>query len=147
MKENIGENFVTIDGLSLADGKYLVRVVAKDSPSNPAGQFLTGEILSEPFDIDNTQPTVLVSGTPQMTADSARIIFVAADRGSFITRGEYSVNGGDWQAVYPDDGISDGPDERYTVSVPVRVAGEYSVTLRVFDSAGNIGNARAVIRK
>jgi sugar lactone lactonase YvrE len=146
LKENIAENFVTIDGLSLADGKYLVRVVAKDSPSNPTGQFLSGEIVSEPFDIDNTQPTVTVSGSPQITGDSARVIFVAADRGSFITRAEYSVNGGDWQAVYPDDGISDGPDERYTVSVPLR-AGEHSITLRVFDATGNIGNARAVVKK
>jgi hypothetical protein len=146
LKENVSENFVTLDGLSLADGKYLVRVVAKDSPSNPSGQFLSGEIVSEPFDIDNTQPTVTVSGAPQITGDSARVVFVANDRGSFITRAEYSVNGGDWQAVYPDDGISDGPDERYTVSVPVR-SGEHSITLRVFDATGNIGNARAIVKK
>jgi sugar lactone lactonase YvrE len=146
LKENLSENFVTLDGLSLADGKYLVRVVAKDSPSNPSGQFLSGEIVSEPFDIDNTQPTVTVSGAPQITADSARVVFLATDRGSFITRAEYSVNGGDWQAVYPEDGISDGPDERYSVSVLVR-AGEYSITLRVFDATGNIGNARAVVKK
>jgi hypothetical protein len=147
LKENITDNFVTLDGLSLADGKYVVRVVAKDAPSNPSGQFLTGEIVSEPFDIDNTQPTVTVSGSPQIAADSARIVFTASDRGSYITRAEYSVNGGDWQAVYPDDGISDGPDERYTVSVPVRTADEYSVTLRVFDATGNAGNARALVRK
>jgi hypothetical protein len=146
LREDLSETFVTLDGLSLADGKYLVRVVAKDSPSNPSGQFLSGEIVSEPFDIDNTQPTVSVSGTPQITADSARVVFLANDRGSFITRAEYSVNGGDWQTIYPDDGISDGPDERYTVSVPVRL-GEYSVTLRVFDATGNIGNARAVVKK
>ncbi|MDI1241160.1 MAG: hypothetical protein PSX80_04485 [bacterium] len=146
LKEDISDNFVTIDGLSLSDGKYLLRVVAKDSPSNPSGQFLSGEIVSEPFDIDNTQPTVTVSGAPQITGDSARVVFVASDRGSFITRAEYSVNGGDWQAVYPDDGISDGPDERYTVSVQVR-SGEHSITLRVFDATGNIGNARAVVTK
>ncbi|HQU91658.1 MAG TPA: hypothetical protein PLK77_05140 [Pyrinomonadaceae bacterium] len=147
LKENITDNFVTLDGLSLADGKYVVRVVAKDAPSNPSGQFLTGEIVSEPFDIDNTQPTVSVSGAPQIAADSARFVFLANDRGSFITRAEYSVNGGDWQTIYPDDGISDGPDERYTVSVPVRTAGEYSITLRVFDATGNIGNARALLKK
>lgn len=147
LKENITDNFVTLDGLSLADGKYVVRVVAKDAPSNPSGQFLTGEIVSEPFDIDNTQPTVTVSGSPQIAADSARIVFTASDRGSYITRAEYSVNGGDWQAVYPDDGISDGPEERYTISVSIRTAGEYSVTLRVFDATGNVGNARALVRK
>ena len=78
---------------------------------------------------------------------SARVVFLATDRGSFISRAEYSINGGEWQAVYPDDGISDGPDERYTVSVPVRGAGEYAVTLRVFDATGNVGNVRALVRK
>jgi hypothetical protein len=146
-KENIDENFVTLDGLSLADGKYLVRVVANDAPSNPSGKFLNGEIVSEPFDIDNTQPTVSVSGQPLTAADSARIVFLASDRGSYITRAEFSVNGGEWQAVYPDDGISDGPDERYTVSAPVGTPGEYSVTLRVFDATGNIGNARAIVKR
>jgi len=147
LKENVSDNFVTLDGLSLADGKYLVRVVAKDAPSNPAGSFLSGEIVSEPFDIDNTQPTVSVSGQPQVTADSARIIFIASDRGSYIARAEYSVNGGEWQTAIPDDGIPDGPDERYTVSVPLRVPGEYSITLRVFDATGNIGNARAIVKR
>lgn len=147
LRENISENFATIDGLSLADGRYLVRVVIKDSPSNPNAQFLSGEIVSEPFDIDNTQPTVSVSGQPQMTGESARVVFVASDRGSFINRAEYSVNGGEWKPVYADDGISDGPEERYTISIPVRVAGEYSVTLRVFDATGNIGNARAMVKK
>jgi len=147
LKENISENFVTLDGLSLADGRYTLRVVAKDAQSNPVGQFLSGEIVSEPFEIDNTQPTVTVSGQPQVTGYTARVIFVASDRGSYISRAEYSVNGGDWQAVYADDGISDGPDERYTLNVPVRSAGEYSVTLRVFDAGGNIGNARALVRR
>jgi sugar lactone lactonase YvrE len=147
LRENIAENFVTLDGLSLADGRYILRVVAKDAQSNPAGDFLSGEIVSEPFEIDNTQPVVTVAGQPQVTGDTARVIFVANDRGSYISRAEYSVNGGEWQAVYADDGISDGPDERYTLSVPVKSPGEYSVTLRVFDAGGNIGNARAAVRR
>ena len=147
LRENILENFVTVDGLSLADGKYIVRVVAKDAQSNPSGQFLTGESVSEPFEIDNTQPTVSVSGQAQITGENARVMFIASDRGSYISRAEYSVNGGDWQAVYADDGISDGPEERYTLNVSLRSTGEHSITLRVFDANGNIGNARAVVRR
>ena len=37
LRENISENFFTIDGQSLADGRYVFKIVAKDSPSNPAG--------------------------------------------------------------------------------------------------------------
>ncbi|MEK7854548.1 MAG: hypothetical protein AAB288_00535, partial [Acidobacteriota bacterium] len=112
LRENLSENFVTLDGQSLADGRYVVRIVAKDSPDNPAGQFLTGERVSEPFDIDNTQPSV-VAAVPRMQAETARIVFTANDKASYVVRAEYSINGGPWLAVFAEDGISDSSDERY----------------------------------
>jgi hypothetical protein len=143
----MSENFFSLDGQSLADGRYTIRVVARDIPENPANQSLSGERISEPFDIDNTQPVVTASGTPQINANSARVVFLASDKSSYLTRAEYSINGGDWMTVYADDGISDGPDERYTIDVPLSAAGEYAITLRVFDSQGNAGNARVLVRK
>lgn len=147
LAENIGETFYSIDGLSLADGAYTIRIVAKDTRSNPIGRELSGDRISEPFTIDNTQPTVTVSGQPQITGDKGRVTFIASDTSSYLTRAEYSVNGGPWMSVYADDGISDGPNERYTVDFPVKSPGEFSVTLRVFDADGNVGNARSVIRR
>lgn len=147
LKSDMTDNFYSLDGLSLSDGRYVVRVVAKDAPANPAGQFLTGELLSESFDIDNSQPVVAASGQPQVTNDKARVAFTANDRFGYITRAEYSVNGGEWQTVYADDGIADGPSEKFTFEISVPAAGEYAVTLRVFDAAGNIGNARTVVRR
>ncbi len=146
LRENIDETFFTLDGQSLADGRYVVRVVAKDSPSNPAGQFMTGERVSEPFDIDNTQPSV-TAAQPQITADTARIVFAASDASSRLARAEYSVNGGPWMAVYAEDGISDSSEERYQVEIPIRGTGEWVITLRVFDASGNAGNGRAVVKK
>lgn len=147
LRENISENFATVDGLSLADGNYMVRVVAKDSPSNPAGRFLAGERLTESFVIDNSQPIVTVTGTPQVSGNKARVMFSANDKASYLARAEYSVNGGEWKTVFADDGISDAPEERYTVEVPLDAPGEFSVTLRAFDANGNIGNARAVVKR
>jgi sugar lactone lactonase YvrE len=147
LKADISENFFTIDGQSLADGRYTVRVVAKDSPANASAISLSGERISEPFDIDNSQPTVAVSGTPAANGNSARFVFVGTERSSYIARAEYSVNGGEWRTTAPDDGIADGPEERFTIDIPVTGPGEYAVTLRVFDAAGNSGNARAVIRR
>lgn len=147
LRENVAENFLSLDGQTLADGRYTIRIVAKDLPENPPGRSLTGERISEPFDIDNTQPTVTQSGTPQMTSTTARVVFLASDKSSYLTSAEYSINGGEWMTVYADDGISDGPDERYTIDVPLPSPGEYSITLRVFDSQGNAGNARVVVRK
>ncbi len=147
LRENMSENFLSLDGQSLADGRYTIRVVARDIPENPANQSLSGERISETFDIDNTQPIVTGSGTPVMNANGARVVFLASDKSSYLTRAEYSVNGGEWMTVYADDGISDGPDERYTIEVPLSAPGEYAITLRVFDSQGNAGNARVVVRK
>lgn len=147
LKENFSENFFTLDGLSLTDGRYLFKIAASDSPANTAAQALTGERISEPVSIDNAAPTVAAISAPQVNGNRARVQFEATDAASFITRAEYSVNGGDWQSVYSDDGISDGSRERYTIDLPLGATGDYSVTLRVFDASGNVGNARTVVRK
>ncbi len=146
LKRDIAENFYTIDGQSLADGRYVFRVVVKDSPSNPAGQELSGEGTSEPFDIDNTAPVVTAVGAPTLAGEKARVVFDASDAASYVSRAEYSVSGGEWRAVYADDGISDGPKERYSFEIPV-TAGETAVILRAFDANGNSGSARMVVRK
>jgi hypothetical protein len=141
LREGISESFVALDGQSLADGEYIFRIVAKDYPSNPEPLALSGEKLSNPVTIDNLPPAVsVVSNTP------TQVVFEAVDQASFITRAEYSVNAGDWHPVYSQDGISDSRIERYTINLP-NGAGEYAVTLRVFDVNGNVGNARRVIRK
>ncbi len=147
LKENLPDAFYTIDGQSLTDGRYIFKIVAKDSGSNPTNQILSGEKLSEPFDIDNSAPIVAAAGTPTITGDKARVVFEASETSSFLNRAEFSVNGGEWHEVYADDGISDGAKERYTIEFPVKSAGEYSVTLRVFDANGNAGNARVLLRK
>jgi hypothetical protein len=147
LKDNVVDNFYSLDGLSLADGRYILKIVAKDSPENPTGQFLSGEMLSEPFDIDNSQPVVVATGQSQTTANKASVSYTATDKYGYINRAEYSVNGGDWRTVYADDGISDSPKETYSFDVILSSPGEYTITLRVFDAAGNVGNARATVRR
>jgi len=147
LRENVTDNFMTIDGQSLADGRYVFKVVAKDSPSNPAGTSLSGERISEPVDIDNTPPAIVPIGLPQTNGDRTRIVFEATDTGSYVTRAEFSVNGGEWQPVYSDDGISDSTKERYTIDLTLKSPGEYSVTLRAYDVNSNSGNARLVIKR
>jgi hypothetical protein len=146
LRGNLRDNFFTIDGSALADGRYIFKIVATDSPSNPLTQVLSGEKTSEPVDVDNAAPTVSAIGTPQITGDKARAIFEANDAASFLQKAEYSVNGSDWQNVYSDDGISDSSRERYTLEIPIN-AGEYIITLRVFDANGNVGSARTVMRR
>ncbi|MEO7659944.1 MAG: hypothetical protein ABIV48_10050, partial [Pyrinomonadaceae bacterium] len=141
------DNFIAIDGQSLADGRYIFKVGARDTPSNPVSLALSGDKSTDPIEIDNTAPTVAGVGSPIVTADRARVIFDASDASSYLVRAEYSVNSGDWLPVYADDGISDSPRERYTIDIPVKNPGEYAVTIRVFDVNGNAGNARLIVKK
>jgi len=108
---------------------------------------LAGERTTEPIEIDNTAPTVSAVGAPQITGDKARAAFEATDGSSYITRAEYSINGGEWKPVYADDGIADSAKERFTVEFSTPAAGEYTVTIRVFDVNGNSGNSRSVVRR
>lgn len=147
LRGELRDNFFTIDGSALADGRYVFKIVARDSPSNPIPQILSGEKTSEPVDIDNAAPTVSAVGTPQVSGDRARIVFEASDAASFLQKAEYSVNGGDWQNVYSDDRISDGSKERYSLEIPLKTAGEYTISLRVFDANGNVGSARVAVRR
>jgi hypothetical protein len=147
LRDKLTDNFFAIDGTALADGRYIFKIVASDSPSNPANLALTGERLSEPVDIDNTAPEVSVIGAPQVSGENVRVVFEATESSSYINRAQYSINGGDWQNVYADDGISDSQRERYTLNIPLKMAGEYIITLRVFDANGNIGNAKVSVKK
>ena len=141
LRGGLTENFIAIDGQSLADGRYIFKIVARDTPSNPAGLALSGERVTEPIEIDNTPPVVTV-----VSSTSAKAVFAATDRGSYLVRAEYSINGGEWRPIYADDGISDSPTETYSVDIPT-AAGEYAVTIRVYDVNGNAGNTRVVVKK
>ncbi len=141
LRGGLTDNFIAIDGQSLADGRYVFKIVAKDSPSNPAGTALSGERLTEPIDIDNTPPVVT-----SVTNAATKAVFSAVDKASYLVRAEYSINGGEWKPIYADDGISDSPSETYSVDVPA-AGGEYAITIRVYDVNGNSGNARTVVKK
>ncbi len=147
LRGEMTDNFIAIDGQSLADGRYIFKIVARDTPSNPLSLALSGEKTSEPIDIDNTPPIVTASGSPQITGDKAQVVFEAMDAASYLTRAEYSINGGEWMTVYADDGISDSPNERYSIDVSIKATGEYAVTIKVYDVNGNSGNARVVVRR
>lgn len=147
LRDNLTDNFLTIDGLALADGRYVFKVMATDSVSNPQNEILSGELTSELVDIDNNAPVVSAVGNAQIIGDKARVVFDATESSSYLQKAEYSINGGDWQEVYADDGISDSKKERYTLEISLQNAGEYTITLRVSDANGNVGNARTIVRK
>ncbi len=147
LKDKLRDNFYTIDGATLADGRYVIKVIASDAPDNPPGQKLMGERLSEPVDIDNTPPVVKAMGQPQITGDSVRVVFNVDDTTGKIRKADASLNGATWVPVFPDDGIADSGHEAYTVQFGSLGPGEHSISLRTFDSSGNIGTLSITVRR
>jgi hypothetical protein len=147
LKEHLRENFYTVDGASLADGRYVFKVVASDAPDNPPGHALSGERLSEPVDVDNTPPVVRLVGSAQITGERARVVFDVEDATGRIKRADVSVDGGAWHEVFPDDGIADSPRERYSLNLAVTGGGEHTISLRAFDNSNNVGSISVTVRQ
>lgn len=147
LREKLRDNFYTIDGATLADGRYLIKVVASDAPDNPLGQKLTAERLSEPVDIDNTPPAIKVQAQPQVSGDTLRVVFVVDDATGKIKKADASIDGTAWLSVFPEDGIADSGHETFTVNFGSITPGEHTISLRAFDSSGNVGTLSVTIRR
>jgi hypothetical protein len=147
LKDKLRDNFYTVDGAALADGRYIFRVIASDAPDNPSGQALTSERTSEPVDVDNTPPVVRAVGEPQVTTDRVRVVFEVEDITGMVKRADVSIDAMAWRSAYPDDGIADSPRERYSVDLPITGTGEHTISLRAYDMSGNVGSIRVTIRR
>ena len=147
LKDKLRDNFYTIDGATLADGRYVIKVVATDGPDNPPDQKLTNERLSEPVDIDNTPPVIKLSAPATTTRDVVRVVFNVDDATGKLKKADVSVDGATWVPAFPDDGIADGGHESYTLNFSQLAPGEHTISLRAFDSSGNVGTLSVTVRR
>jgi hypothetical protein len=144
LKDKILQPTYTVDPSSLADGKYVARLVASDEASNPASLARKSELLSAPFWVDNTPPDVDVL-KQTVTGATAEIQFAAEDSTSPLRSAEISEDGKDWHDILSDDGIVDSRRETFTVKLTQLTPGEHIVALRAADTSGNIGVGKVVI--
>lgn len=145
LKENQTENVYTMDADSLADGRYFFRVVASDRLSNPPATAREAELVSSPVLIDNTPPLVKITSATRNGA-TASIDVDAADTASPLRRCEYSIDAGPWTLVEAADGITDSIHEQFWIRPPNLSPGEHLVVIRVYDSAGNAGLTKTVLK-
>jgi hypothetical protein len=125
----------------LPDGNYVVRVTASDERSEPRDRALETSFTSSSILIDNRKPEVvgLVAKLPYVSGR-------ARDDQSPLSAMEYAVDGGDWQVLAPNDGIADDVVEAFTIKLPPLPPGPHAVTVRVWDSADNVGAGGITIR-
>ncbi len=140
LKRELPDAILVWDTTSVPNGRYVVRVVASDAPSNSPATALAGAMESTTFEIDNTPPTVMVSSARR---DGARLViaFEVRDEHSAVQKAEYSLDGDRWQAVYPRDGIADSRAEQYELVLEGETAAR-GVILRATDALNNVASAR-----
>lgn len=140
---DVADTIFVWDTTAVADGRYFLRILASDSPSNAGDRALSGGRESGPIDVDNTPPSVEVTTTG--TGAGRRILATARDAQSPIRRLEYSLAGGEWRLVYPMDGLADALSEQYEIPVAADVPAA-DIMVRVTDQLQNVTTAPAAPR-
>jgi len=158
LKDGITEKAYSFDASLIPDGGYQVKVVATNAPSHNPGEALTGEMISERFEVDTTPPVVSGIRVSDGEADCTRapckkpvtISFDAEDAFSPLDHAEYSLDAGQWQYIEPVGGLSDAKREHYEVHLAAKdlagKGGEHLITVRAYDRHDNIGVAKAVFQ-
>jgi hypothetical protein len=157
LKKKIKEQACSFDPTLIPDGGYRIKVVASDAPSHTPGDALTGEKVSDRFEIDTTPPAIAnLRAVGQQYICNGRdcpkpflVSFDAEDSFSPIARAEYSLDAGPWQHIDPAGKISDSKREHYEFRISLDVdagkIGEHLVTVRAYDRFDNVGVAKTVI--
>jgi hypothetical protein len=146
LKDQITDKAFSFDATLIPDGGYELKVVASDAPSHTPAEALSGDKISERFEVDTTPP--IVSGLKATAETRPEVSFDADDNFSPIAHAEYSLDAGPWQYIEPVGGLSDSKHEHYEFGLPGKAAdvkpGEHLVTVRVYDRHDNVGVAKTV---
>ena len=145
IRSRMSENTLLLDPDVFADGRYYFRVVASDAPSNSPEFARQAEMISTPVLIDSTPPVVTV-GPVKRNGTSADLEVEGVDATSSLRVCEYALDTGSWQPIDSVDGITDSPRGRFRLHLEKLRPGEHLVVFRIYDSAGNAGLGRVLLR-
>ena len=125
----------------MPNGRYVVRVVASDAPSNSPATAL--DRRDGEHDVRHRQHA---AGDHRhlacaATARGTIIAFDVRDENSAVQKAEYSLDGDRWQTIYPRDGIADSRVEQFELVLEGEAAAR-GVILRATDALNNVASAR-----
>jgi sugar lactone lactonase YvrE len=140
LRRGLTDSILVWDTTSVPNGRYTVRVVAADTPSNSPATALTGAMESTAFEIDNAPPAITVASVRR---DGPRtvIAFDVRDEHSSVQKADYSLDGDRWLTIYPRDGIADSRFEQFELVLEGDAAVR-GVIIRASDSLNNVASTR-----
>ena len=126
------------DTTEVDGGRYDLRFVTSDEPSNPTGA-LSEELIVEGIVVDNGYPKLILVSKPRLGHADRTLSGMAIDELSRITSIDWTfVEKVLWRSALPDDGLLDSRRELFRVELPELPEGETSVQIRIRDAAGNV---------
>ncbi|UCD27368.1 MAG: PQQ-like beta-propeller repeat protein [Planctomycetota bacterium] len=138
MTEDIKEALYIWNTRTMADGKYEIRILAKDSKGNPLGTELTYARISDPILIDNTSPEATITSVEYKGGGSIDVRAEFSDSAGSIADAGYTIDSHDeWKPLAADDDIFDSPTESVTFTIDDLKPGEHRIALRIRDDQGN----------
>jgi hypothetical protein len=140
LKRGMSNQILVWDTTSVPNGRYTVRIVAADTPSNSISTALSGARESTAFAIDNVPPAITVISVRRDNG-RATIAFDVRDANSSVQKVEFSLDGDKWQSVYPKDGIADSRFEQFELVLEGDAVSR-GVTLRATDALNNTASTR-----
>jgi sugar lactone lactonase YvrE len=141
LKRALTDPILVWDTTSVPNGRYIIRVVASDGPSNSPATALTGAMESTAFDVDNAPPVITVSSV-RREGNRTLVAFDVRDAESAVQKADYSLDGNRWQTIYPKDGIADSRSEQYELVLEGDAATR-AVIIRATDALNNVSSASA----
>jgi hypothetical protein len=136
LKADLDEPFFTFRSSQLADGYYYFRVQASDARSNPDGMDKVDVRDSRAVLIDNTPPH-LEALKVATSKREVRITGSVEDVFGPLMELTYALDGQAPRPMAPEDGLLDGPKEKFTIRLTNLATGAHSVTVRCKDEAEN----------
>jgi hypothetical protein len=138
LRRGIKGSTFSFDSALLSDGDYRFRLTASDREANPESP-RTAERVSEPVRVDDTPPEIrVVSRRREGGKDVVRLR--VRDASSPLALVAWSLDAAPWTVAVPDDGMTDSPEESYTISLSPESRGAY-LLIRAADAAGNAASA------
>jgi len=126
----------------LPDGIYELQLTASDEPAVGSAAAGIDVLISEPFVVDRTRPTL-----EGVKVEGLRITGVAKDQGGFIHDVAFAIDGGDFRAASAADGVFDSPSERFEIALPGDLGpGGHRVVVRARDARGNLDTTALEVR-
>ncbi len=111
-KQDFTESKCQIPTEMYEDGKYILKIVADDSLSNPPSDYRSHAMISQSFSIDSTAPVL-----NDYSVQNNQMTFTVSDNISIIKNVLYSFDGKLWYPLAPSDMISDSTAENFKVNV------------------------------